>query len=124
MVEERGGLQSFFAAGIPDLSEIDGVIEGWNNIQNLIQKNETLEVLIETETERLASSKAEADQKKAEQSEKKRTLNIVMFVLVAICAGCVGGYIFTKMAFLLILRYSGWNSRCFSACSWGKGGIV
>ena len=114
-------LQSFFAAGIPDLSEIDGVIEGWNNIQNLIQKNETLEVLIETETERLASSKAEADQKKAEQSEKKRTLNIVMFVLVAICAGCVGGYIFTKMAFLLILGIAAGIAGALVPVLGGKG---
>lgn len=96
-------LESFFANGVPALTEIDSVIEEWNNIQNLIQKNETLEVLIETEEERIASSKEEIEHRNAESDSKKSLLLIAMWICFAVGAGFVAGYIFTKMVILQIL---------------------
>ena len=96
-------LESFFENGVPSLSEIDSAIEGWNNIQNLIQKNETLEVLIETEHERNASRQAEEEQKNTESNSKKSLLLIIMWICFAVGAGFVAGYIFTKIFILQIL---------------------
>jgi uncharacterized protein YhaN len=96
-------LESFFANGVPNLSEIDSAIEDWNNIQNLIQKNETLEVLIETEEERIASGKAEMEHRNAESNSKKSLLLLAMWICFAAGAGFVAGYIFTKIVILQIL---------------------
>ena len=94
-------LEAFFADGTPDITEVESVIGSWNGVQDLMNKNKTLEELIQNEEERYeAESREYEDRMKAKSSGAILPVVIVLFLLAS--AGIIG-FVFTKMMLLLVL---------------------
>ncbi|MBR6404437.1 MAG: AAA family ATPase [Eubacterium sp.] len=93
-------LESFFAAGTPDMSEIDSVIESWNGVQNLMQKNETLEALIQGEEERFEADTQAYEERRNAKSSGNGFLPVIVFFVIS--AACFAGFVFTKLMLLTL----------------------
>lgn len=84
-IDRKKSLEALFAGNVPELSEMDCIIEKCNTVQSLIKKNEMLETLIET------------------ASEDGSTFILIMWISFFISAVLICGAIFTGRRMLIIL---------------------
>ena len=100
--DKKERLEKFFESGIPEASEIDGIIVSWNDAQKLMHKNEGLEEQIDS-LERQKKESMAQKQAVPEVTPAKKQNVILPIVAIAIGLAAIIGFAVTKTMVLLIV---------------------
>ena len=100
--DKKERLEKFFESGIPEASEIDGIIVSWNDAQKLMHKNEGLEEQIDS-LERQKKESMAQKQAVPEVTPAKKQNVILPIVAIAIGLVAIIGFAVTKTMVLLIV---------------------
>ncbi len=100
--DKKERLEKFFESGIPEASEIDGIIVSWNDAQKLMHKNEGLEEQIDS-LERQKKESMAQKQAVPEVTPAKKQNVILPIVAIAIGLAAIIGFAVTKTIVLLIV---------------------
>ena len=100
--DKKERLEKFFESGIPEASEIDGIIVSWNDAQKLMHKNEGLEEQIDS-LERQKKESMAQKQAVPEVTPAKKQNVILPIVAIALGLAAIIGFAVTKTMVLLIV---------------------
>ena len=100
--DKKERLEKFFESGIPEASEIDGIIVSWNDAQKLMHKNEGLEEQIDS-LERQKKESMVQKQAVPEVTPAKKQNVILPIVAIVIGLAAIIGFAVTKTMVLLIV---------------------
>ena len=100
--DKKERLEKFFESGIPEASEIDGIIGSWNDAQKLMYINEGLEQQIDSIEKQ--KKEAAAQQQAVVQAPPTKAPNLILpIVAIVIGLAAIIGFAVTKTMVLLIV---------------------
>ena len=100
--DKKERLEKFFESGIPEASEIDGIIVSWNDAQKLMHKNEGMEEQIDS-LERQKKESMAQKQAVPEVTPAKKQNVILPIVAIALGLAAIIGFAVTKTMVLIIV---------------------